>query len=133
MDIPENDRRFLERRRKLATTWNATGMMVLVGMGVVLTVFFIQAPSLVNPYHVVARLQAGELEPRYLELMAVMLPVAVLLCFFVMAAGVLLSFAVFANERRYIAILTGLLAADRPEADTMPPAFNAGPDKPDAH
>ena len=112
MDISEKDMRFLERRKKFVASWNATGTMLLVGGGVVLAVLFIQAPLLVNPWEVVARIRAAELEPRYLELMAALMPVAVLLCFFVMAAGVAMAFAAFANERRYLAIIDRLGKSD---------------------
>ena len=112
----ESDRRFLQRRRRLARSWNLVGAaLLLVLVGTAATLYF-RVPLLANPLYVIGLLKDGNLEPASMELMAIILPVVFLLCLGVAAITVGFGFATFAYERRYLAIIDELeRGADGPE------------------
>jgi membrane-anchored protein YejM (alkaline phosphatase superfamily) len=103
-----SDLKFVERRRRLARSWNLVGtalLLILVGLGATL---YFRMPFLANPLRVMDLLKEGTLERSTMELMAAMLPIVVLLCLSVTAIIVVFGFAIFSNERRYIAIIDEL-------------------------
>lgn len=106
--MDERDRAFLQRRRKLAKSWNLVGMLlllVLIGVGATI---FMRVPLLANPMYVAGHVKAGTLETSTMELSAVLLPIVFLLCLGVVAVVVLFAYAMFSNERRYLAIIERL-------------------------
>jgi len=88
----------------------------VVGMGVLLVSFgflvwlFLHNPLLVNPAKVFSRLEAGAIEKSTLQLMAGMLPMMFLFCFFLLVVLVLFVFAAFSNDKKHIKIIDTLLA-----------------------
>jgi NADH:ubiquinone oxidoreductase subunit H len=58
-----------------------------------------------NPFAVLARLQSDSVSQSALTLSAALLPVVVLTCLLLAVAMVLLTFAAFSIERKYLAIL----------------------------
>ncbi len=104
----ESDRRFLQRRRRLARSWNLVGAALLLVLLALAATLFFRVPFLANPMYVADLLKTGGLERSTLELMAMMLPVVFLLCLAVTVVVVLFGFAIFSNERRYLAIIDAL-------------------------
>lgn len=109
----DSDRRFLQRRRRLARSWNLVGAMLLLVLAALTATLFFRVPFLANPLYVIDLLKDGNLERSTMELMAFMLPIVVLLCLAVTAVTVVFGFAFFSNERRYLAIIDAL--EQRPE------------------
>jgi hypothetical protein len=63
---------------------------------------FFTAPRLINPYRVMRELQAGTLERGTLELMALLLPVAVLALWLTLLSLVLFIWSVLRRECWYL-------------------------------
>ena len=61
------------------------------------------------------RIREGSLEPGTLQLMAGLLPVAMLAILALVGAPVALAFAAFSNEKRHLRIIDALLTKDLPK------------------
>jgi len=117
MALSEDEARFLKRRRWFVKSWKVVAVLVVVGLGAVLVYLSISAPQLVNPMHVARQLEAKAVERLDLEVQAVLLPVAILGWFAIVAAVIVLGFGVIANERKHLAIIDRLTGGDGPPAD----------------
>lgn len=106
--MDEKDRAFLQRRRKLAKAWNLVGALLLGLLAALGATIYFRVPQMANPFYVADQVKADTLEASTMELSAVLLPVVFLLCLGVVAIEVLFAFAMFANERRYLAIIEAL-------------------------
>lgn len=104
---------FLERRRKLASSWKIVAWMMLAGIAALAAWLFVSVPWLANPLFVARRISAGDMERPTLELMATVLPVTILILLGLIAAMIGLGFAIFANEKRYQRIIRELEARSR--------------------
>lgn len=114
----DSDRQFLQRRRRLARSWNWVGAALLVLLAATAATLYFRVPLLANPLYVIGLLREGNLEPANMELMAVILPIVFLLCLVVTAVTVGFGFATFANERRYLAIIDDLETRRSPRSDS---------------
>ncbi|MGH8629699.1 MAG: hypothetical protein ACREU7_02895 [Burkholderiales bacterium] len=65
-----------------------------------------------NPYAMMERIREGSIEPGTLQLLAGLLPVAVLSTLALVGAMVAFAFAAFSNEKRHLRIIDGLLGKD---------------------
>lgn len=106
--MTEGDLKFLQRRRRMAGSWKTAGILSLVVLAGVLVWLFLKTPALVNPVFVVSQLEAGRLGRGTVELMAAILPLAILGCFLTTTVMIGFGFTVFAIERRYLGIIEGL-------------------------
>ena len=103
--VDEKDLAFIKKRSFFARWWNVVGsvmLAVLVGMALW---FFVTVPNFINPLYVIEQLKSGTLQQSTLVIMAAMLPIVVLGLILVCCAVIGFGFAVFANERRYLAII----------------------------
>ncbi len=102
---------FLKKRRWRARSWRVVGIIlifVLIGLVVWLCV---RVPNLINPFRVLRQVESGALAQSALETMAILLPLAFAGVIFLLVVIVGFGFLVFANERRYLAIIDSLLAS----------------------
>jgi hypothetical protein len=121
--ITEKDVAFIEKRRSLVRWWNLVGSITFAGLVAFIAWMFWSHPRLINPLHVVGELKAGRIPQTTLEMTAVLLSVAMLAIFFVLAVMIGFTFAMIGNERRYLKIIDHLKGE---------PAVKDGPAEPDA-
>jgi hypothetical protein len=114
-----DDRRFLRRRQRLAAAWTPVGVTLLLALSACLGWLFVRVPYLVNPVYVARQLATGAIERSTLDLMALLLPVAVVALFVVTGIMIGYGFAVFAHERRYQRMLHSMRTetSDQPAQD----------------
>jgi hypothetical protein len=106
MRLLDGEITFLDKRKRFVRSWRYVGpglVCLIAALGVWL---FVRHPLLANPAHVVAELQRGGLDQKTIEFMAVLLPIAIGLLVFLGFFLVLLGFASFANERKYLEIIS---------------------------
>ena len=103
-----HQQRFVMRRRKLLRTWRVVGPLLLLFLVMAGVIMFFSYPLMFNPYEAIDRLEAGTLEDSTLQLMALLLPIAMLMVFFMLMVVVLFSFAAMANDKKYLAIIKDL-------------------------
>lgn len=108
MALTDRDRFFLAKRKRMTRSWPLMGSLLLVVLVALVAWLFYQAPTFVNPFAVMSRLESNAIEQSTLGIMAGMLPVVVLLCFLVLFMLVLFAFAAFSNERKLIRIIDSL-------------------------
>jgi hypothetical protein len=101
----QNDEDFLRHRRKLVARWKLAGPLMLLVLLALLGWLYVWSPNLVNPYAVADKISNGEIERSSLELMALILPVAMLTIIGITAVVIGFGFAVISNERRYLKII----------------------------
>jgi hypothetical protein len=111
----QDDQEFLRHRRRLVALWKLIGPLLLLALLALLGWLLVWSPNLVNPYSVAHRISSGEIERSSLELMALILPVAMLTIIGITAVVIGFGFAVCSNERRYLKIIDQqqTLVADR--------------------
>lgn len=109
MDLNDQHKSFLARRRRSAKSWPLVGMLLLLGILAFLVWLFLRNPLLVNPFEVASRLEAGTIERSTMMLMTGMLPVMSLACFFILLVMIIFVFTAFSNENKYIKIIDSLL------------------------
>ncbi len=120
--ITDKDVQFIEKRRRLVRWWNLVGSVMLAGLATFVAWMFWAQPRLINPLHVVGEIEAARLTQSSLEVMAVMLPMAVLLIFLVLAVMIGFAFAMMGNERRYLKVIDQLKAGADNGAGSDPPS-----------
>ncbi|MBN1425045.1 hypothetical protein JXA88_10865 [Candidatus Fermentibacteria bacterium] len=108
MPISDRDALFIQKRTRLLRSWKPAGILSLVILATTLAWLFIKSPALVNPIFVVNALETGSLERGTVELMAAVLPLAVLGCFFTTTVMIGFGFTALALEQRYMTIVRGL-------------------------
>ncbi len=108
MQMPAIDTAFIARRRK----FTRAGPVVLGFCLAVVIAFgfwlYLRQPQLINYVEVARQIDSGSLDQLSVELMAVMLPIAMLMCLVLLAGVVLLAWAGLSNERRYLQIIDEL-------------------------
>lgn len=109
MTFNEQERSFLERRRRFTRSWPLVGTLLLAAVLTLTAWLFWSNPLLVNPWAVLTGLKAQSLPESTLSLMAFLLPIATLLCLSTLCILVLLTFVAFSNERRHIAVIDRLI------------------------
>lgn len=105
MELPDSEKAFLQRRRRLVRSWRYVGPGLVCLIVALSGWLFVQHPLLANPAYVVAGLHRGSIDKSMIELMAVLLPIVTCLLLFLCLAAVLICFASFSNERKYLGIL----------------------------
>ncbi len=106
--LTRKQQRFLLKRQTLQRAWRITGPVVLVLLVLAGAALFFNYPLMFNPYESMARLEAGTLADSTLQLMALLLPIAMVMVFVMLVVVVLLVFAVIDNDRKYLAIIERL-------------------------
>jgi hypothetical protein len=111
--LKESDARFLKKRLYFIKLWNRVAMFLLGLIIFLLVSLYAKSRELVDPLYVMEKLKAGNISGEILEIMAVMLPVVVLACMGIVTIVVIMGFAVFFNERRYMEIISGFIACEK--------------------
>ncbi len=106
------DTAFLKRRAALVRAWPLAGGIALAALIVLAGWMFWRSPLLVNPYSMMERIREGSFEPGTLQLLAGLLPIAVLSTLALAGALIAFAFAAFSNEKKHLRIIAGLLGTD---------------------
>lgn len=110
MQLTDMEQTFLAKRAWFVRTWRYVGAMLLA-MVLALGGWLVWTkPLLANPVFVWAQLRSGVLPETTLVLMAGLLPLLVLLCLILASGVVLLAYAAFASEKKYLKIIQRLSA-----------------------
>lgn len=107
MTGPGNER-FIAKRRSLLKAWRYVGPLLLVLIAGLATYLYLKTPLMINPFALVTAIEAGAIEDSTLQLMAVFVPLLFLVVCFLLVVLVVLMYAAFANEKKYLAILDRL-------------------------
>lgn len=106
MELSNQEKCFLASRARLVHAWRYVGSGLVVGViGISVWLFWFR-PLLANPFAVLSRLNNDFIPASTMVLSAVMLPVMFLICMLLVLAILLFAFAAFANERKYLAIVS---------------------------
>lgn len=99
MVLTERETLFLDRRRKLLRIWPFARPLLLASVGILAAWLLWKTPLLINPYAVLAQLQAGTMPDS---------TVALLACLVLTVAMLLFLFVALAYERKYMAMINKL-------------------------
>jgi hypothetical protein len=119
MELTRAQEDFLLKRKKLVQSWPFVGTFLLLFLLFIAGWMYFHNPLLVNPFAVAAEVDAASLDPSTLILMAILLPVGILVAFFVLTVLVLLGFGVIFNEKKYQQIID-VLKESSPSAEEEP-------------
>ena len=112
--LAENDLAFLQMRRRFLRFWKIAGFSTLVFLTGLFSWLYFKVPNLVNPFHVQRQIESNALTPSALKVMAALMPLMIVLAFFLSVAIILFGFSAYANERRYLKIIDSLLTGRKP-------------------
>jgi len=112
--LAENDLAFLQMRRRFLRFWKIAGFSTLVFLTGLFSWLYFKVPNLVNPFHVQRQIESNALTPSVLKVMAALMPLMMVLAFFLSVAIILFGFSAYANERRYLKIIDSLLTGRKP-------------------
>jgi hypothetical protein len=107
--LSERDETFLKKRTTLIRAWPFVGGVLLAALMALIAWLLWRSPFLFNPYALMQRMREGAIDQPMLQLMAGLLPVAMLSIFGLIGAMIALAFAAFSNEKRHLRILHELL------------------------
>ena len=113
MSLSPKEKSFVESREKRAKYWPFFGVLSLALVAGYGAWLWLKMPRLINPWHVIERLEAGDLSDSTMGVMAVMLPIVVAAFLGFIFIVVLLWFAVFRNERQLVRLIRMLEADSR--------------------
>jgi magnesium-transporting ATPase (P-type) len=113
--IHELQSNFLKKRQRLIRAWRYIGPVMLLGIAGFISFVFVSSPLLINPFEIISRLEHGDIERTTLETMTVMLPVVFIMVSFLLVFIVMIMYASFSNERKYLQMLgqAGVTGAGR--------------------
>ena len=97
--------RFLDKRRTLLAAWRYAGPLLLLGIGGFVAYLFVNTPLLINPVAITSGIESGSVEQSTLQMMAVFVPILFIMVCFLLVVLIVLMYAAFANEKKYLAIL----------------------------
>ena len=111
MQLSDNDKDFIIKRRRLVDLWPFIGAGLIGGMLCFGAWLWFAVPIMINPWAATEAIRAGSLDQNTLTFMALMLPTLVMavLCIMVVVLGLL--FSVFSNERQLLKIIKRLTDA----------------------
>jgi hypothetical protein len=108
MTLTDNERAFIDKRRRLIAIWPWAGGGIIAGMLGFASWLWLAVPMMINPWATMRSIEAGSVEETTLIMMAVMLPILMLACLGALVVMIALFFAAFSNERRLIKIVDRL-------------------------
>jgi len=118
----EKDLKFLQMRRRFLKSSKLIGLLSSLVLTVLFLWLFFKVPNMINPIQVERQITSNALSASALKIMAVLLPLMVLVAFFMAASIILFGFWAFANERQYLKIIDLLLTGQQPEGSLPAPA-----------
>ncbi len=86
--------------------WRYVGPMLLLGTTGLAVWVFVTAPLLIDPFAVFSRIEAGTIQQSTLAMMASILPLTMILLFFLMVVIIGLMYAALSIEKKYLKIIT---------------------------
>ena len=108
--LAENELAFLQMRRRFLRFWKIAGVSSLVFLAALFSWLYFKVPNLVNPFYVQRQIESNALTPSALKVMAALMPLMLVLAFFLSIAIIFFGFSAYANENRYLKIIDSLLA-----------------------
>jgi hypothetical protein len=105
MQLNPQAEHFLEKRRTLLAVWRYTGPLLLLAIGGFVAYLFVNTPLLINPVAATSGVKSGSVEQSTLHMMAVFVPVLFITVCSLLVVLIVLMYAAFANEKKYLAIL----------------------------
>ncbi len=105
MALSKEQRDYLDKRRKILRFWPFAGPFLPLGIAGLAIHLYVNTPLLIDPYEVLSRIEAHSIKQSSLEIMAVMLPITFIAICFLLVMLVVVMYAAFANERRYLEIV----------------------------
>lgn len=105
MTLTDQQKGFLQKRQRLMKAWPYVGPLLTLAILALLAYLFVQVPLIINPYEVIAGLQAGTIEQSTIDLMCLLLPIMSLLMFFLLIVLVVVMYLWIRLERKYLAII----------------------------
>ncbi len=109
MKLTNEQKIFLSKRRRQVRYWQFVGALLIVIPLGLLAWLYVRMPLLANPFEVASRINSEAIPATSLVLMAAMLPMVVLLCFFLVLVVVIFVFSAFSKEKIYLRIIDSLL------------------------
>jgi hypothetical protein len=107
--LSEKDLKFLQMRQNFLKPSNYIGFSFLVFLAVIFLWLFLKAPNLINPFEVERQIAANTLSASTIKVMATLLPLMVMIAFFLTVSIILFGFWAFANEKTYLKIIETLM------------------------
>jgi hypothetical protein len=105
MELTEQDKAFLAKRRRLLRAWPVVGALLLATLLALAAWMLYQSPLLINPRELASRIESDNLPASTLAVMAGLLPFTVLTCFMMVAIVIVYGYGIAATERKYLSIL----------------------------
>jgi len=99
---------YLNKRRKLASYWPATALVILLLLISLVVWLLINTPFLINPWYVFESFKVDQVDTDIMVISTLILPIISLLLILVIAFMVVLGFLIFRNEKCYLAIIDEL-------------------------
>lgn len=106
--LSETEAKLIERRSRLIRIWPYAGTASLAGVVIMAGYLIVANPLLINPFYVIAQIEADSIPQSTLLLLAVIAPLAVLLSLLILVVMIAYVFAAMGNEKRLIAIVDRL-------------------------
>lgn len=100
-----HDQEFVQRRRALIRAWPFVGGGLLAALVLLLIWLYLRSPLLIDPTEIVRRLQAGGVDYSTLVTLAGLVPMLFIGCIVLLSLLILVTFAKFRTESRYLALL----------------------------
>lgn len=104
MGMAASDSAFVAKRRRFVRSGPIVlglCLLLVIGFGFWL---YLRQPKLINFVEVARQIQSGDLDQLTVELMAVMLPIAMLMCLVLLTGLIGLCWAWLTTEKRYLRI-----------------------------
>jgi hypothetical protein len=111
MNLTEQEKVFIDQRHRFARSWPVAGSVSLAIVFVLAGWLWLSRPFLINPWAVFSAIDSESIPETTVILMAAMLPIVMLTCFFILVVCLAFFFVAFSNERKHIAIIRRLTAS----------------------
>lgn len=108
MNLSPAEKRFVEKRENRLKYWPLFGVFSLVLVAAYGAWLWLKMPYLIDPWHVMERIEMGSLSESTMGVMAAMLPFVMAAFLFFAFFVVLLWFVAFRNERRLVRLIRRL-------------------------
>jgi len=108
MNISEKQNDYLENRKRLLRSWRYVGPVLLLGMLGFVIWLYVNSPLLINPFEIISRIESGTIEQSTFEMMAVLLPIAMIFVIFLLFVNVAMVYVAFSHEKKHLDIVSKL-------------------------
>lgn len=105
MQWTPEERRFLEKRKKIVRLWPYTGALMLTVLTALVIFLYTTAPLLIDPFETASRIRSEAVSDATLRVSALLLPIAFGTICLLLVALLWVMHLAFENEKRYFALL----------------------------